>query len=210
MATIEIDKKTPFLIGATFVEKLIVKSVGFTAYAKGRLEASARAKNNQEAARLDMRARMKMQSVGITADGTEVRLTDEAITQMPFRAGRQLLEALDLVLFVGVEGQPEVLAKGNGLDTPIHIKLGTPIKAAAGGQDIEELEFQASTVGQLEDVMVAGGDYERTVAILAIAKPVGGSLMMMPTWGVDGISVSDGLFIMKHVTNTFFDQPDNS
>lgn len=129
---------------------------------------------------------------------------DEAqLRSLPLDVAKSIISSLELGQ--GVPGK--VLGDGNGISSPVLYKLGTPISAKTGkGEKVEisELEFQATTYGEVEDVLASVSEMSQTIALIqGIAKPVSTTLMALPGWAIDRISVADGLTIMKEVLPRF-------
>lgn len=135
------------------------------------------------------------------------RIIPEAlhITALDLPVAKQILASLDLD-----QGTPgKILQDGDGSITTILYQLGTPLKAKTGkGEDvaISELEFQASTYGEVEEVLAAENELMQAVALLkTVAKPVmtSGNLMALPGWALDRITPADGVTIMKKILPNF-------
>ncbi len=203
MTTITITQDHPYAPSGVPTASLSVRPIGFVAYSRA-MKAGAGAKTDAELRRRTMRERVKLQVVAMGLDGKEYRLSDEDISRMPIPYATQLREEMSNVLFPADASEPEVLGEGNGVTSPIHIKLGTPIKGA-NGIEITELEFQAKTVAELEDVISLEGFYDQTEALIAIGKPVSGTLSALPSWAIDQVTLADGIFIMNKVRPSFFE-----
>lgn len=209
MSVINIDSKTPWLVNDHLVETLTTKIVGFVAFGAMMTDASKTAKTEAEVQRNLFRTRIKRQVVAATKDGTIVPLDDAAISQMPIRLAVKLKAALDSASSPTPDGGKskfEVIADGDGITSSIIVRLGTPVKGAAG-KEIVELEFMATTLGALEDAVLSDSAMERTVALLAIAKPLGEdmTLQVLPSWAIDQITLLDGVNIMQKVAPNFFE-----
>lgn len=149
------------------------------------------------------RARIKHQAHFM--NGSERLIpSPEDLHKMPFPVAKAIIDALG-----HGQGLPgKVIGNGDGATAPILYKLGTPIEMKDGtgkARVIEELEFMASTYGELEDVFAAENEVARALALLtAIAVPVGvDGLTRLPGWAIDRITVADGVTIMKQVSNRF-------
>jgi hypothetical protein len=149
------------------------------------------------------RARMKAQT--IFKNGSDPLVpTDEDITKLPAQVAKKLIDAQD----VGSGTPGKVVQKGDGAASPILYKLGTSIDMKDGsGKEISitELEFQASTYGELEDVLAADHEVAKAIALLTkVATPVGvESLTVLPGWALDRITLADGVGIMRNVNPAF-------
>lgn len=136
--------------------------------------------------------------------GDEVVTPDAAsLAKLPATVAKDIIAALDIGS--GLPGL--VTKKGDGSTTPIVYKLGTPIEMKQGEStvSITELEFMASTYGELEDVLAADTDAEKAkILIRDIAVPLGvKGLQRVPGWALDRITSADGIGVMNTVTALF-------
>lgn len=201
-----------FEIDGDIVQKYEVSPVGFVAFSEI-LSASARgAKTERDLEKRILRGRIKGMVKAIGDGGKHLAITDANIGKMPARHAVAVKDAIDQVINDGAEGdgKPEILSEGDGITTPVHVKLGSPIKVSGKGEPIAELEFMASTLDELEDAIVAENQFEQAVAILSIAKPATGSLQALPSWAYKQITLADGVFIMTKVLPSFFGTPESS
>jgi hypothetical protein len=108
------------------------------------------------------------------------------------------------------EGPPgKIVRDGNGIDTAIVYELGTPIALGQGKGHIKELEFQASTYGDIEDVLAIDYQMQQALTLIAtLAKPLGTSLSLLPSWAVNQITITDGFLISNQVLTRFLGSPD--
>lgn len=205
---ITIETKDPrYNIDGRDVAKLEVSTIGFLAFCGVGARAGSAAKDDSEVQKHLFRERIKKQVKAFDAAGKEIPLTDAGILAMPLPYAMRLKKDMNADPDEGVKSC-EMLSAGDGMLSPIHIKLGFPLKGA-GDKEIAELEFQAQTLGQLEDFVSAGTDFEKTVALLKVARPVGEdmTLLALPSWAIDQISLTDGAWIMEKVVPSFlFDQ----
>ena len=101
----------------------------------------------------------------------------------------------------------KIIRDGDGVDKAIIYELGTPIKVQ-GKDPITELEFCASTYGDVEDVLTADLAVQQTALLLStVAKPLGTSLSRLPSWAIDNITVADGVSISRDVLPRFLGSP---
>lgn len=126
------------------------------------------------------------------------------LMQLPRLVAKQIIDMLDLQQ--GVAGQR--LNDGDGATTSVLYKLGTPIEIKGSDgkvQSITELEFKASTYGEVEDILAAENEIAQTMELLRrIAKPATGpQLMALPSWALDRITVADGVTIMREILPRF-------
>lgn len=208
MQTIEITTKWPYAPKGVALKEFRVNGLTFAQFAAA-AKASAGAKNETAARMRQMRARMAVQIMAVGADGKQFRLSDEEISQIPAIYAVPLRDAMTLALFPEGAGEAKIVTEGDGYSTPIHIALGTPLKGA-GDAAFEELEFKAGTIMDLEEVLSFDNNFEQTDALLGIAKPVTGTLLRLPDWAKEQLSLADGLFIMNKVRPLFCDAATSS
>ncbi|MGQ2901735.1 hypothetical protein [Neoaquamicrobium sediminum] len=199
-------KNPPFEIEGTSIAALEVSKIGFKQIA----EVAAVADKGPDSDRTKrlFRERIKRQVRAVTSDGQQIALKDEHIYNIPLPYAMPMRNALDAVL-VNTGSKAEILSKGDGLSAPVLVKLGTPL-VMGKGDPITEIEIKAETLGQLEDAIIAETSQEQAMAVLTIAKPVNSTLQALPSWALDQITVSDGVFIMTKVLPSFFGQAENS
>lgn len=127
------------------------------------------------------------------------------ISQLPAGVAKTILAHLDLDN--GPAGK--VVSKDtDGATKPILYQLGTPIEMVRGKETlaITELEFMATTFGELESVFAHDTAGARALALIRdIAVPVGTveSLSRLPGWALDKLTVGDGVTIMNKVSPAF-------
>lgn len=187
--------------GDKVIDAIEVKPLSFLEMANLWTKASGR--NNKREASFQ-RDRITFQA-HFMSSGKRVTPEAEHITSLPINVAKQILAAVDLD-----QGLPgTIIQEGDGSIKPVLYKLGTPLKAKTGkGEDVEisEIEFQAKTYGEIEDVLAAENEIMQAVALLrTVAKPVmsTGSLMALPGWALDRITPADGVTIMKKVLPSF-------
>lgn len=190
----EITLPVPMTIDGAFVDTLEIIPITFADF--GRIYADTRADQSGSFAARWNRHRMLHQ----IRHGGGKRLDPLALLTMPIRTSRAVLAALS-----AGDGQPgEVITPGNGVDTPIVYRLGAPIAATTDGEaaPFTELEFSASTYGQVEEVLAGETEIDQTLALIrSVAVPPG--MMALPSWAADRIGVADGLEIMSKVLPSF-------
>jgi hypothetical protein len=134
-------------------------------------------------------------------NGSTTPIEPDDVTMMPIPNAQMLTTHLDED--EGIVGK--VTKEGDGISTSIVYELGTPIPVT-GKEPITELEFLASTYGDVEDVLSANDSITQTAILIAtVAKPPG--MLQLPSWAVDAISVGDGVTIAKLVTPHFLGLP---
>jgi hypothetical protein len=100
-------------------------------------------------------------------NGAIVPVTPEEVLRLPLPDFYRIVAALD-----NGEGKAgKIIRDGDGINTAIVYELGTPLPVI-GKEPIRELEFLASTYGDIEDVLGADGPAAQTaVLIKSVAKP---------------------------------------
>ncbi|UPT53292.1 hypothetical protein [Synechococcus phage Ssp-JY38] len=191
--------------GEQKIDRIAVAPLLFVAFAKLWEDVSAdTASRKGKALALMQRKRIVHQTHFMSGD-KRVLPDDAQIAQLPIPVARSIIAHLDDDQ--GTVGK--LLNDGDGVATPVHYQLGTPIQLAAKGdgkpQQISELEFKASTFGELEDVLATSGEVPQTAHLLrTIAKPVEiATLTSLPSWAVDRITVADGVTISNLVLPRF-------
>lgn len=197
MQNIEFTSEVRF--GDTVIDEITVKSLTFMELVKIWKGLNPRAKNT--VVELN-RARMRYQT-HFMASGERVMPEPEHLTALPAKIAKSILDVLD-----HDGGEPgQIAASGDGTTTPIVYRLGTPISMKQGKSTVKitELEFMASTYGELEDVMATQTEMEKAAALLQnIAVPLGGgSLQRLPGWALDRITVADGVTVLDKVCPAF-------
>lgn len=145
------------------------------------------------------RLRMQTQVTFHTVNDQTFKLSDEDLATLPAAVARKIVPLLALD-----EGGPgELLSDGDGLSAPVHVKLGTPIKAG-GDKEFAELEFLAKTYSDIENILVADQPIFQTFALIeGLANPIDGSIERLPSWAIDQITIADGVFILNNVLPRF-------
>jgi hypothetical protein len=195
----KIEFTASFQVGEKDVTSIEVKPLTFLGLGKlwERMPAGAKPETYLNRARLVEQAVFKNGSEELTPSPQDV-------TKLPAAVAKAIITKLD----VGAGPRGKVINKGDGTSSPILYKLGTPIKMKGGdGKElvIEELEFQASTYGELEDVLAAENEVQKAIELITrIAVPVGiDSLTRLPGWAIDRFTLADGIGIMKEVNPAF-------
>jgi hypothetical protein len=191
-----------FQLGDNVIDGAVVRPMTFQNFADYISEAQGMKEAKTFEARL-RRIRLTKQ-VSYYVNGTVVPVGSNDVLQLPIPDARKLLDRID-----DNEGPPgKIIRDGDGIDKAIVYQLGTPIQTGAGKPPIKELEFHAKTYGDVEDVMAAPDGVQQTVALITlIAKPLGSSLMLLPSWAVGLITVSDGIIISRDVLPRFLGSP---
>lgn len=198
----EISTPVPCLIAGETTSTFRIAPMYLVAFS--RLLASAGADKSPGSYEAKVRrARIVAQVRAVLPSGAEAPISSLDVMSLPIPAARALIAALT----EGDGKEGEILSgDGDGVATgPILYKLGVPISASDGSgsaADITELEFHASTYGQVEDVLAGTDPVEQTLALLrTVARPP--ALLMMPTWAIDFVSIADGVKIAEKVLPRF-------
>lgn len=200
---IEMKVDESFTIGESIVTKIVVQTIGFSALLA--LVASATRGVGSDEAELQKaveRTRFSAQ-VQYYAGDTLVIPDAAALLQLPIKLARRIRAAF---AEPDSKGGKIVDPNADGITSPIIYVLGTPIPTDKG--EIKELEFQASTLGEVEDVLYRTNSHEQALALIrTVAVPLGQetTLMTMPAWAVDLISIADGVTIAQEVLPRFLD-----
>lgn len=146
-------------------------------------------------------ARLKNGIVKYYAGTDLVEATDISLREMPIPLVRKIRAAMNF------DSKPgEITVKGDGITSPVVYKLGEPILTDKG--EITELEFLASTLGDIEDVIFRTNSNEQALALLeSVATPLGSdlSLQALPAWAVEKITIIDGATIASEIVPLFLD-----
>ena len=197
----KIEFSTPLSIGEKVIDEINILPLHFADLVKTWAKAERTAGDKPEAA--IQRERIKHQ-VHFMSGKERVVPDDAQIRLIPIGIARLVIDSLDI-------GQGEIgklLHAGDGITDPVLYKLGTPIEMKSGDKGvikISELEFKATTYGELEDFLAAGSDSLRAMELLkTVAKPVEiESLMRLPGWALDKITAADGIGIIREVLPRF-------
>jgi hypothetical protein len=207
MQTIAIDK-VPVVIKEKTIVEIQVSKIGMLAFHKLSNEASSLVGGGGKKWSLAMRRlRIKHQARAIADDGTKLTFDDMDITQLPIPYVSKLEKAVN-----GSDDEKagEIIGNGDGVSSPILFKLGTPIPVQSNSDKahISELEFHASTYGDIEEVLAEVDQLGQTVALLRqTAKPLGvnDTLQRLPDWALDKITLADAFYITENVLPRFLE-----
>jgi hypothetical protein len=198
---IDITPENPFFINGKAVAYFTVKDISFRKLSDIFIAASRSVNPAKDITRRQIAERL----VAHTAEGHEIKFTDDLTVTIPAFYGSNIVKAVES--FTGVPG--EILSKGDGAFSPMLFKLGTPIKLSSNEGDIEisEIEFQAKTFGDIENVLAADGLEQTIVFIRDCGTPVivnsDKKLMCLPESAIDQISAEDGVAITNKVIPSF-------
>lgn len=205
MTIIKVEGKPPVLIQDKKITHFEIKPLKFAAFVKLAEETNnITGGDRKKFSLLNRRARMKKQ---VTAYAGELALLlgDLEISQLPLTYGIQINKAID-----EEGGESGILVNPNdSITAPTLYKLGTPIKFQqnSDGGEFSEIEFIARTFGDIEEIMAETGEPQQMLAALrTIAKPLGASdtLLTMPSWAIDEITINDGFTMIEKVLPRFF------
>ncbi|KRR21361.1 hypothetical protein CQ14_06845 [Bradyrhizobium lablabi] len=192
-----------FQLGDNLIDGAVVRPLTFQGFVDCIIEAQAMKQPTSFDARM-RRVRM-IRQVAYHINGTVVPMSMEDVLKLPIPDTRKISAKLD-----DNEGKAgKIIRDGDGIDQAITYELGTPIPVGAGKEPIRELEFHASTYGDIEDVMAADNPMAQTAKLIeTVAKPLGSTLMQLPSWAINQISVADGITISKDILPRFLGSPD--
>lgn len=199
MKSVELTSEV--IIGGKNIDAITVHPIGFLDFASVVKDARAVRGVKFESAlqrqRIISQAHFMIGSDRVTPDQAD-------ILRIPSKIARAIIAELDSSLEVS-EG--DVLADGDGQVSPIHIRLGNPIKIKDGKgktTEIAELEFMAEFYGDIEDVLAAPDEISKAMLLIEkIAAPVGFPMPRLPAAVLGQISLADGVMIMQKVAPLF-------
>lgn len=206
MQTVKVDKQSVVVKDKNIVE-FEVNKIGMVQFHKLFLETNSIVpQGGKPWAMHNKRLRLRHQVRAISDSGEKLQLEDLDITQLPIVYASKLNN-----LITNDDDKPgEVVGKGDGISSPILYRLGTPIKAQTGGESaaITELEFMASTYGDVEEVIAENDTLGQTVALIrSVAKPLGvnDTLQRLPEWALDRFTLADAFKITEEVLPRFLE-----
>jgi hypothetical protein len=192
-------------LGDRIIDGATIRPLSFQAFADIISEAQGMTVPKTFEGRLK-RLRMYKQ-VAYYAGATQVQLTIQDILKLPIPDVRAITAKFDTSTDEGKAGK--IIREGNGIDQAIVFELGNPIPTGSGKQPIKELEFLAKTYGDIEDVLAAENSIQQAAQLIAtVAKPLGSSLSLLPSWATSAISVADGVTISQVVLPHFLGSAD--
>jgi hypothetical protein len=191
-----------FDLGDRHIDGAVIKPLTFSTFAECIAEAQSMRGPKTFDARL-RRLRMVKQVTYYT-NGSVAVVGMEDILKMPIQAARTIAGKLD----DDDEVAGKVITPGDGIDKAIVYELGKPIPMGQGKPPIKELEFLAKTYGDIEDVMAATDAISQTAMLIStVAKPLGTSLIQLPSWALTQITVADGVTISRDILPLFLGSP---
>jgi len=187
------------------IDGAVVKPVTFAAYMSFITEAQNLTSPKTWEGKI-RRVRMAKQVTYFMATAP-IQLSMADVLRMPIQAAREIAAKLD-----ENEGKPGRISRpGDGIDKAIIYELGTPISTGQGKSPISELEFMAKTYGDVEDVLAASTSFHQGLQLIeSVAKPLGSSLTLLPSWAVNLITFADGFTIVREVLPHFLGSPTES
>ena len=190
-----------FKLGDKLIDGAVIKPWMFTALVDCVVTAHAAVQPKTFDARLK-RLRMFRQ-VTYYSGNNQVAIAPNDVLALPIVSARTILAQLD----DSESKAGKIIRDGDGVNKAITYELGTPIPVQ-GKDSIRELEFYASTYGDLEDVLAVDLSVQQTALLLStVAKPLNSSLTRLPSWAVDLITVADGIAIARDVLPRFLESP---
>jgi hypothetical protein len=191
-----------FQLDGKLIDGAIVKPLTFSGFIECLIEAQTMREPKLYEARI-RRARMAHQVTYYT-NGAIASVSMLDALKLPIPAVHSISSQLDEG--EGVAGK--IVRPGDGIDQAITYELGTPIPVQ-GKEPIKELEFLAKTYGDIEDVLAAPDSIQQAgLLISTVAKPLGTSLTLLPSWATKLITVADGVTISRTVLPHFLGQPE--
>lgn len=197
MTTVDLSGHN-YRIGAELVVSANLKPLMFKGFTEIVSEAQARAKDIKSL-RKNINTIQMLKTVTLVTDKKqEIPMSDEILLTLPLRVGKLIYDALSN----SDSAQGEILKQGDGIDSSIIYKLGTPINSS--GDSITELEFHAKLYSDIEDVLAEDMPQEQTIALInKVAKPIGTKLQALPSWAIEQITIADGMFISTKILPGF-------
>jgi hypothetical protein len=190
---------TPWQINNVTIDGAVINRLSYQAFSDYVTEAQSMTRPKTFEGRL-RRIRLAKQ-VTYYMNGSTTAIGLEDVARMPIHDAQLLTARLDVD-----EGKPgKITRDGDGIEKSILYELGTPIQIS-GKDPITELEFHASTYGDIEDIMSANDAISQTAMLIAtIGRPPG--MLQLPSWAVQQITIADGVTIAKLVTPRFLGLP---
>lgn len=192
--------KISFVIGDKVITKIVVSRLYFVALLNIVKEANKKAETNDDVQR-EVEMLRFVRQVEYYA-GTEIVTPDPiALREMPIPLARKIRAE-----FADATSKGGKLISGDGISIPAIYELGTPIPTDKG--EIKELEFMATTLGDIENVIYRTNTHDQTLALLSsVATPLGTetTLQALPSWALDLITIADAVVIGEKIVPLFVD-----
>jgi len=201
---IQVDS-VPLIVKGDQIVEIEVNPIGFLGFQKIAAETNSLVPaGGKKWSIMNKRLRIKAQVRVINTAGVKGVLDDLEITQLPIAYANKMNTALN-----SGDGEPgKIINAGDGVATPILFALGTAIPVQSNNETVEikELEFLATTFGDVEEVMAETDPLSQAVALLrSVAKPVGvnESLQRLPDFALERLKLADGFKIIDDVLPRF-------
>jgi hypothetical protein len=194
-----------FPLGDKVIDGAVIKPLSLAAFVDCVLD--TRTMDTPTSFEAKLRRNRLLKQVVFYVGNAVVPVPSNDLLRMPIPVARKLIDKLD----AGDGPAGKIIRKGDGISEAIVYELGTPIPGGQGRSMIKELEFLATTYGDVEDIMAAGtGLQQALLLVTTIAKPLGSAMQQLPSWAVSQISANDGLAISNEVLPFFLGSPDES
>jgi len=194
-----------FPLGDQMIDGAVIKPLSLPAFVDCVLD--TRSMNSPNTFEAKLRRNRLVKQVVFYIGNAVVQVLPGDLLRMPIPVARKLIDRLDEA--DGPAGK--IVRKGDGISEAIVYELGTPISGGQGRQPIKELEFLATTYGDVEDIMSGQtGLQQALLLVTTIAKPLNSNLQQLPSWAVNQITATDGLAISNDVLPFFLGSPDES
>lgn len=206
---LDVPEKIPisFQLGERMIDGVVVKSISFPAFVDC-VQSTVNMKSPTTFEGKIKRNRLLKQTTFYIGNAATPVGSDD-IVRMPIPAARAIFKKMDELENTLPRGK--IIREGDGVDKALTFELGTPIPVGAGKAPIKELEFFAKTYGDIEDVLAANSGLAQTLMLVTtIAKPLGTSLSLLPSWAVSQLTLEDGYAIMLDVLPLFIESPEDS
>lgn len=207
MEDIKVDG-IPVLIGDKKITHFTVDPMNFSLFVVTAEKSNAAVTGGGKKWAMHNRRQRMLLQLKAYAGAARVEVDELTISQIPIPYVKKIMSAME----AGANGTPGTIItpKADGISSPIIFKLGTPIKFKNGTDEgsFDEIEFQARTFGDIEEILAEGNSMPQTLTMLkTIAKPLGMSdnLQAMPSWAIDALSMADSFEIMEKVLPRFLE-----
>jgi len=199
---IKLETNSPFKLEGKEIDHFLLRPIKFRKYCDIRRVSFI----SKEPSILMSRLLLIEYASAITSSGETIALDAKSILLIPRNYSKKIVSLM--FSNIGVAG--EVVQNSKNIDMAAIYKLGTPINVKSGEttNQIIELEFIAKTYGDVEKVITEDDEVRQGLAFIeSCASPLGSdlSLMSLPEWAVDEISLADGLAITNEVLPSFLE-----
>lgn len=191
-----------FDLNGVVIDGAVIRPISFSAFSD--IITAAQQMTEPKLFDARMRRLRMVRQVTYYNGATVVPMNTVDVLKMPIPAARLIAGHLD----DGEGAGGRIIREGDGISGAIIYELGNPIPLGQGKGHIKELEFQAATYGDIEDVLAVDSTIQQTVSLIAsVAKPLGTSLSLLPSWAVNQITIADGVMISREVLPRFLESP---